>query len=73
MGESKHITLIINNKRYHAKINNADRKNIKSDTIRILYTGNSDLISYLNEKFKYTSNLLQENDKVETDEYIDFL
>lgn len=72
LGESKDITLIIDNKKYDAIIRNANRKDIKTDTIQILYRSNSDILDYLNEEFKYTANLIEINDKVDTDEYIDF-
>ena len=71
-GESKNISLIIDGQKYEAIISNADRKDVNTDTIRILYSGNKDLLHYLNNKFKYTLDLINLNSKVDTDEYIDF-
>lgn len=71
-GESKNISLIIDGQKYDAIISNADRKDVNTDTIRILYSGNKDLLHYLNNKFKYTLDLINLNSKVDTDEYIDF-
>ena len=71
-GTSKNINLIIDNKTYSATISNANRKDVNSDTIRILYSSNKELLEYLNDKFKYSNGLINLTEKKDTDEFIDF-
>lgn len=71
-GTSKNIKLIIDNNTYSATISNANRKDVNSDTIRILYSSNKELLEYLNDKFKYSNSLINLTEKKDTDEFIDF-
>ena len=72
LGTQVNVKIIIENVKYDNNIRNVNRSKVNSDTIQLMFRKKSGILDYLNDKFKYTANLLQENDKVETDEYIDF-
>ena len=72
LGTQVNVKIIIENVKYDNNIRNVNRSKVNSDTIQLMFRKKSGILDYLNDKFKYTANLLQENDTVETDEYIDF-
>lgn len=71
--KSQQIKLIFDDYTALVEIRNINRNNVKSDTIQIRYDSNKEFKQYLESKFKYTCNLIENNDKdVDTDEYIEF-
>ena len=71
LGKSKDVKLIFDNYEGECSIRNVDRKGVKSQTIQIRYDGNSELKEYLKNKFSYTYNLIENEEEIDTDEYID--
>ena len=71
LGKSKEIKLIFDDYECECSIRNVDRKGITSQTIQIRYDGNSQLKEYLKNKFSYTYNLIENEEEIDTDEYID--
>ena len=71
LGKSKEIKLIFDDYECECSIRNLDRKGVKSQTIQIRYDGNSELKEYLKNKFSYTYNLIENEEEIYTDEYID--
>lgn len=71
--KSQQIKLIFEDYTALAEIRNINRNNVKSDTIQIRYDSNKEFKQYLENKFKYTCNLIENNyTDVDTDEYIEF-
>ena len=70
LGSSISIKLDIEGNEYPSIIRNAKRKGY-NDTIQINFRG-KDIEILMKERFKYTSNLIENENKVDTDEYIDF-
>ncbi|WP_290459727.1 McrB family protein [Romboutsia ilealis] len=70
LGKSKEIKLVFNDYEDECSIRNINNKS-KSQTIQIRYDGNSQLKEYLKNKFSYTYNLIEDEEEIETDEYID--
>ena len=71
LGKSKDVKLIFDDYEGECSIRNVDRKGVKSQTIQIRYDGNSELKEYLKNKFSYTYNLIENEEEIDTDEYID--
>ena len=71
LGKSQEIKLIFDDYEGECSIRNLDRKGVKSQTIQIRYDGNSELKEYLKNKFSYTYNLIENEEEIDTDEYID--
>lgn len=71
LGKSKEIKLIFDDYECECSIRNVDRKGVTSQTIQIRYDGNSQLKEYLKNKFSYTYNLIENEEEIDTDEYID--
>lgn len=71
LGKSKDIKLIFDDYEGECSIRNVDRKGITSQTIQIRYDGKSELKEYLKNKFSYTYNLIENEEEIDTDEYID--
>ncbi len=71
LGKSKEIKLIFDDFECECSIRNVDRKGVTSQTIQIRYDGNSQLKEYLKNKFSYTYNLIENEEEIDTDEYID--
>lgn len=70
LGKGKTITLIFDDYEVNCSVRNINKKDTKSRIIQIRYDGNSEFKSYLKNKFKHTYELLKNNSKPETDEYI---
>ena len=70
LGSSVNIKLNIEGNEYPSIIRNAKR-NGYSDTVQINFRG-KDIELLMKDKFKYTSSLIENADKVDTDEYVDF-
>ena len=71
LGKSKEIKLIFDDYECECSIRNVDRKGVTSQTIQIRYDGNLQLKEYLKNKFSYTYNLIENEEEIDTDEYID--
>ena len=71
LGKSKEIKLIFDDYECECSIRNVDRKGVTSQTIQIRYDGNSQLKEYLKNKFSYTYSLIENEEEIDTDEYID--
>ena len=71
LGKSKEIKLIFDDYECECSIRNVDRKGVTSQIIQIRYDGNSQLKEYLKNKFSYTYNLIENEEEIDTDEYID--
>lgn len=71
LGKGKEITLVFEDYKLNCSVRNINKKDIKSRLIQIRYDGNRKFKEYLKNKFKYTYELLQNNNKPETDEYIE--
>ena len=71
LGKSKEIKLIFDDYECECSIRNVDRKGVTSQTIQIRYDGKSELKEYLKNKFSYTYNLIENEEEIDTDEYID--
>lgn len=71
LGSSKDIKLIFDDYERKCSLRNVDRKGVKSQTIQIRYDGNSELKEYLKNKFSYTYGLVENEEEIDTDEYID--
>ena len=71
LGKSKEIKLIFDDYECECSIRNVDRKGVTSQTIQIRYDGNSQLKEYLKNKFSFTYNLIENEEEIDTDEYID--
>lgn len=71
LGRSKDIKLIFDDYNSECSLRNVDRKAVKSQTIQIRYDGNSELKEYLKNKFSYTYGLVENEEEIDTDEYID--
>ena len=62
LGTQVNVKIIIENVKYDNNIRNVNRSKVNSDTIQLMFRKKSGILDYLNDKFKYTANLLQEND-----------
>ena len=58
MGEQVNVKIIIENVKYDNTIRNVNRRQVNSDTIQLMFRKKSGILDYLNDKFKYTANLL---------------
>lgn len=70
LGSSVNIKLNIEGNEYPSIIRNVKRKGY-NETIQINFRG-KDLEILMKDKFRYTNSLIESEDKVDTDEYIDF-
>ena len=70
LGKSQEIKLIFDDYEGECSIRNINNQS-KSQTIQIRYDGNSELKEYLKNKFSYTYNLIENEEEIDTDEYID--
>lgn len=70
LGKSKDIKLIFENYDGECSIRNINNQS-KNQTIQIRYDGKSELKEYLKNKFSYTYNLIENEEEINTDEYID--
>lgn len=71
MGKCQYIDLIFDDYIATVELRNINSKS-RSETIQIRYDGNKELKQYLKEKFKYTYDLINDEDNnIDTDEYID--
>lgn len=72
LGKSQGIRLIFDNYDAAVEIRNINSKS-RSETIQIRYDSNKEFKEYLTNKFKYTYSLIvDEENEIDTDEYIDF-
>lgn len=72
LGKSQGIRLIFDNYDASVEIRNINSKS-RSETIQIRYDSNKEFKEYLTNKFKYTYSLIvDEENEIDTDEYIDF-
>lgn len=71
LGKGKIIKLIFDDYKVNCTARNVNKKDTKSRIIQIRYEGNSEFKEYIKNKFEYTYELLQNNTKSETDEYIE--
>ena len=71
LGKSKEIKLLFDDYESECSIRNIDRKNVQSQTIQIRYDGNIEIKEYLKNKFSYTYDLIDNEQDIDTDEYID--
>jgi len=60
-GESRAVTLIVEDKEYNAVLINVDRTNTKVDTLQIRYDGNNDLKMLLKERFHRSYEYIEQN------------
>lgn len=70
LGKSKEINLIFEDCKSECSIRNINNQS-KSETVQIRYDGKSELREYLKNKFSYTYNLIENEEEIDTDEYID--
>ncbi|MCH1965714.1 McrB family protein [Paraclostridium sordellii] len=71
LGKCQHIDLIFDDYIATVELRNINSKS-RSETIQIRYDGNKEFKQYLKEKFKYTYDLINDEDNnIDTDEYID--
>ncbi|MFR3557140.1 MAG: McrB family protein [Paraclostridium sordellii] len=71
LGKCQYIDLIFDDYIATVELRNINSKS-RSETIQIRYDGNKELKQYLKEKFKYTYDLINDEDNnIDTDEYID--
>lgn len=71
LGSSKYIKLIFDDYESECSLRNVDRKGVTSQTIQIRYDVKSELKEYLKNKFSYTYGLVENEEEIDTDEYID--
>src|SRR5690606_21457115 len=60
-GESRVVTLIIEDKEFNAVLINVDRKNVEADTLQLRYDGNNDLKDLLKERFRRSYEYIEQN------------
>lgn len=71
LGKGKTIVLIFDDYKVKCSVRNIHIKDTKSRIIQIRYDGNIEFKKYLKTKFKHTYELLKNDSKPETDEYIE--
>ena len=71
LGKSQNIKLIFNDYIAQVEIRNINSKG-RTETIQIRYDSNKKFREYLKNKFNYTYNLIENEEKIDTDEYIEF-
>ena len=71
LGKGKNVKLIFDDYEIECDMRNVNRKDVKSQTMQIRYDGKSYFKEYLKNKFSYTYNLIENEERIDTDEYID--